>query len=64
MIFVDGENLAIRYNAMLNAKQQVKMADVDFQKNIFVWKRQLSAFGPLTKMRQYYYTSVQGIIPR
>ncbi len=60
MIFVDGENLAIRYNAMLKAKCQSKMPDVEFQENIFVWRRILSEYGPLTRMRQYYYTAVQG----
>ncbi len=62
MIFVDGENLAIRYGNMLKARGTMPYPDIQYEQNVFVWRK---SWGNLTQgrpamMRKYYYTSVQG----
>jgi DNA-binding protein Fis len=60
MVFVDGENLAIRYGASLPETAGVP-PHVTFEQDVFVWS---SAFDNVcldgSVFRKYYYTSVQG----
>ena len=62
MVFVDGENLAIRYGAMLKARGEEPHPDVAYKPNAFVWNKR---WGRLTQgipavMRKYFYTSTVG----
>lgn len=60
MVFVDGENLAIRYN---DAKgEEPPLSHVCFQKGVYVWSHLLN-FGNnkvVDTIRRYYFTSLQG----
>jgi len=65
MIFVDGENLAIRYGAALKDKGQPPPKGVAYEPDVFVWSQSLhphpeASSGSPAVMRKYYYTSVQG----
>ena len=61
MIFVDGENLAIRYGAMLKEKKVSPRSDMVYVPNILAWSTSLNLqHGTPAVMRKYYYTSVQG----
>jgi uncharacterized LabA/DUF88 family protein len=68
MVFVDGENLAIRYG---NAKKQLggssEKAGVAYLPNVAVWSSALSppsnTLSGTRIMRKFYYTSVQGDAP-
>jgi uncharacterized LabA/DUF88 family protein len=65
MIFVDGENLAIRYGAQLKARNNQPPSHVTYRQDIYVWT---AAFRVNTIqgggiVRTYYYTSVQGDYP-
>ncbi|WP_187613901.1 hypothetical protein [Paraburkholderia sp. 31.1] len=62
MVFVDGENFAIRYGCMLKANGIASHPDVQYEQDVFVWRK---AWGNLTTgmptvMRKYFYTSVTG----
>jgi uncharacterized LabA/DUF88 family protein len=59
MVFVDGENLAIRYQERLNGRKQPE--HVSFEPNVYVWSEYLN----MTRLtcdviRKHYYTCVQG----
>jgi uncharacterized LabA/DUF88 family protein len=59
MMFVDGENLAIRYGALLDGGTPVD--HVIYQPNVYVWSHYASRLnGPQEYIRRYYYTSVAG----
>jgi uncharacterized LabA/DUF88 family protein len=65
MVFVDGENLAIRYGDMLKdmlkAKGSSPPSHVQYEPDIYVWSRYINdvcLWGRV--VRKYYYTSVQG----
>jgi uncharacterized LabA/DUF88 family protein len=64
MVFVDGENLAIRYGKALETLGAAPKANVAYRANVAVWVPELSPASanlPGTRvMRKYYYTSVQG----
>jgi uncharacterized LabA/DUF88 family protein len=67
MVFVDGENLAIRYGsalAELQAKGGTSTKTVSYRPNVAVWASPLSpnpnTISGTRVMRKYYYTSVQG----
>jgi uncharacterized LabA/DUF88 family protein len=61
MIFVDGENLAIRYGSALKLLGLPPRPDVHHEPNVFVWSNGLHpSRGAISVMRKYYYTSVQG----
>ena len=57
MIFVDGENLTIRYGRML-AEKDVP-SHVMFEPNVYVWTRYMSLQSSYV-VRRYYYTSSPG----
>ena len=61
MIFVDGENLAIRYGAMLKERKENASPDMVYVPDILAWSTLLNPqYGTPAVMRKYYYTSVQG----
>jgi uncharacterized LabA/DUF88 family protein len=64
MVFVDGENLAIRYKKMLGTSSpSAKLTDW-YLPDVAVWAEALnpnpSALSGSRVIRKYYYTSVQG----
>jgi uncharacterized LabA/DUF88 family protein len=62
MIFVDGENFAIRAKAVADMHNR-KLNPTVFEPNVFLWVPQFNSPGPVGVVRRYYYTSVQGDIP-
>ena len=62
MIFVDGENLAIRYGEMLNANGGNPHPSIRYLADVFVWSTQWGKMsqGRPAIMRKYYYTSAPG----
>ena len=62
MIFVDGENLAMRFGEMLKEKGGTLNPSISYVRDVLVWGKN---WGNLTQgipavMRKYYYTSVGG----
>lgn len=64
MVFVDGENLAIRYGAMAKGQAAPQHLSIRYQPDIAVWAQALSpvasSLSGTRVIRKYYYTSVQG----
>ena len=60
MVFVDGENLAMRYGCMLGANSPFQ--HVKFEKDVYVWASilNLDLHEKVNRVRTYYYTSVKG----
>ena len=60
MIFIDGENLSIRYGEMLNGNEPNR--HVNYLKDIYVWSHFLNFKSHRTceVIRKYYYTSATG----
>ncbi|MDQ7816902.1 MAG: NYN domain-containing protein [Melioribacteraceae bacterium] len=60
MVFVDGENFAIRYKEVLGEK--VKSSHVNYLPDIFLWSSILDkvCHNYFKVIRKYYYTSVKG----
>jgi hypothetical protein len=62
MVFVDGENLAIRYGDELKNKSASAISEVAYDPNVYVWSGRF--YNPLhlqaKTIRTHYYTSVQG----
>lgn len=59
MLFVDGENLSIRYKAELGDNLPVK--HVSYAPDTYVWSPYVSRLhGPENYIRRYYYTSTTG----
>ena len=60
MIFVDGENLTIRFQELLGEKQPEP--HVKYLRDVFVWSRYANIAHHVNceVIRKYYYTSVQG----
>lgn len=60
MIFVDGENLAIRYKEGLGGAQPEK--HVEFLEDVYVWSRfaNIPHHVHCDVIRKYYYTAIQG----
>lgn len=60
MIFIDGENLAIRYREMLGDNSHYN--HVNYLENIFVWSHFLNfkTHAACEIVRKYYYTSTKG----
>lgn len=59
MIFVDGENLAIRYKSELGEGQPE--SHVSYEPDVYVWSPFVSRIhGPHHYIRRYYYTSTPG----
>ncbi len=67
MIFVDGENLAIRFGAYLRNEARVLARDVIYEPDVYVWSRHLSDSSVVAGggvIRTHYYTAVQGDHPK
>jgi uncharacterized LabA/DUF88 family protein len=60
MVFIDGENLAIRYGAILGGSQA--LPQVRYEKGVYVWAPLLNTPNHRTcdTIRRHYYTAVQG----
>lgn len=61
MVFVDGENLAVRYGNLLQSVNTKPPAHVQYDPGVYVWSRELNNLcyhGGV--IRRHYYTSVQG----
>ena len=63
MVFVDGENLAIRYGNLLKKKNVAPKGHVIHIPNVFTWSFKLNPIPVVDVIRRYYYTSVQGDDP-
>ena len=58
MVFVDGENLSIRFKNIVGNDIP---SHVEYEENIYVWNRYLNSFfRDYNIIRKYYYTSVIG----
>ena len=64
MMFVDGENLTIRYKNKLG--NDTPMDHVKYLENIYVWSNFANIINHINceVIRKYYYTSVQGDEPK
>ncbi len=64
MVFVDGENLAIRYGKLLGGVRPV--SHVTYEPNVFVWSELLNMADHVTceVVRCHYYTTVEGDEPK
>jgi uncharacterized LabA/DUF88 family protein len=63
MIFVDGENLSIRYKELLNSHDDFKKLDhVFYKENVYVWSDYANIAHHLhcEVVRKYYYSSIIG----
>jgi uncharacterized LabA/DUF88 family protein len=63
MVFVDGENLAARYGALLkDLKDRSSPSHVIYEPMVFAWTPVLMEIGdpPIPVIRHHYYTSVEG----
>lgn len=60
MIFVDGENLAIRYGNLLKSRNVTPRPHVTYVPNVLAWSANLARVPAVDIVRRYYYTSVQG----
>lgn len=60
MMFVDGENLAIRYKELLG--EDTRESYVSYLEDVFVWSRYANIPHDLNceVLRKYYYTAVRG----
>jgi len=60
MVFVDGENLSMRFGSMLRGRSL--LPHVTHQQDVFVWSQLLNMehHASCEVLRQYYYTSVGG----
>jgi uncharacterized LabA/DUF88 family protein len=66
MIFVDGENLAIRFGAMQRESGRAANAQVKFRPDVYLWNPQLTVLGAVANggvIRTHYYTAVQADHP-
>lgn len=64
MIFVDGENLAIRYGNVLKQGREPHKDGVVYVPGVIVWSSHLNPDKSTPAvMRKYYYTAVQGDQP-
>lgn len=59
MYFIDGENLAIRFGALLLQSGSTPADHVVYERNALVWSPLLNEDGHGV-MRKYYYTAVSG----
>ncbi len=59
MLFIDGENFAIRYKQVLNGA--APLDHVTFEPDIYIWSSHLTLICACAQVvRKYYYTSVRG----
>ena len=66
MIFVDGENLSIRFGTMLRSTGAPSNPNVKARQDVYAWNPQLTVLGAVGNggvLRTHYYTAVQGDYP-
>jgi uncharacterized LabA/DUF88 family protein len=66
MLFVDGENLSIRFGSMLRNRDGQQVDEVVYRKDTYVWNPYLSGRNVVVGggiLRTHYYTAVQGDQP-
>ena len=66
MIFVDGENLALRCGSLMAEKLLQTGPNARYLKNVYIWNHLLSSDQAVAQgavIRTYYYTAVQGDYP-
>ena len=64
MLFVDGENLAIRYGALLASRGGTPASHVTHRPDTFVWSTGINnACAHRHVIRKHYYTAIQGDVP-
>jgi uncharacterized LabA/DUF88 family protein len=63
MAFVDGENLVMRYQAMMEAGAKPKAGGAH-QRDCFVWHGNVTTWSMFDFIRINYYTSTTGDLPR
>lgn len=59
MIFVDGENLTLRFQAMIAAGRSAK-ANIQHEQDTFIWIPDIANYSSWRLTRISYYTSVVG----
>jgi hypothetical protein len=65
MLFVDGENLAIRYETLLANSGTLPREHIHYEKGVYVWAAALNDLCVRRNViRRHYYTSVQAAEPR
>src|SRR5262249_8214302 len=62
MLFVDGENLAIRYGALLKDRNVQPKSNIEYEPNVLVWNKDLNCIQgqSIFVVRKYYYTALSG----
>ena len=62
MVFVDGENLSIRYKYVLDEKEITHPEHVKYEKDIYVWSHwaNIKNHANCTFIRSFYYTCAMG----
>lgn len=56
MVFVDGENLAIRYKNLLESKSEKPQSHIFYEENIYVWSVSLNNICSYNNVvRRHYY---------
>ena len=66
MVFVDGENLAVRCGALMSEKSMKPGQNVRYRKNVYIWNHLLGSDRVVAQgavIRTYYYAAVQGDHP-
>jgi uncharacterized LabA/DUF88 family protein len=63
MIFVDGENFAIRAKVVAEAQGREFKNPAVYQPDVFLWVPAFNQPGPVGVVRKFYYTSVQSDAP-
>lgn len=65
MLFVDGENLAMRVQSLAKSRGVSLIQDVVHERDVFVWRQALGNVRQHTGIiRRHYYTSMQGDAPK
>lgn len=60
MVFVDGENLCVRFERMCKEAGKIPLNTVQHEVGAFVWRKGFTFNWPLDVLRVTYYTSVAG----
>lgn len=63
MAFIDGENIVMRYQAMVDAGSKPKK-DTQYERDCFVWHPCISTWSMFDFVRINYYTSTTGDVPK
>lgn len=64
MLFADGENLTMRYQAMVSDGGFQPRADVQHERDVFVWHPNITKWAIIDFIRAQYYSSAVGDEPK